>query len=104
MRRILVEHARRKQRLRRGGDWQRVELGESDWLSPPLPDDVLALDEALAKLEARDPRKGTLVKLRYFSGLTLEQAAETLGISSTTAKDWWAYARAWLHREIGSGQ
>jgi len=102
MRRILIDHARRKKRLKHGGDRRRVELGAADWIFQPPCQDVLALDAALAKLEQRDARKALLVKLRFFSGLTVEQAADALGISRTTANQWWAYARAWLHREMES--
>jgi RNA polymerase sigma factor (TIGR02999 family) len=98
MRRILVDHARRKQSQKRGGGWQRVEL---DAVSAPERDrDLLALDDALEKLAAQDPVKAKLVELRYFAGLTGDEAAEVLGISPTTADRHWAYARAWLKAEI----
>jgi RNA polymerase sigma factor (TIGR02999 family) len=100
MRRILVESARRRQALRRGGDRQRVELEHIELPEPAVPDDVLSVDEALQKLALQDPGKAELVKLRYFAGLTMEEAAETLGISLATAHRHWNYARAWLHREI----
>jgi RNA polymerase sigma factor (TIGR02999 family) len=100
MRRILVENARRKKALRRGGDRQRLDLDLAEPAAPRLSDDLLALDEALEKLAAKDPGKVELVKLRYFAGLTMEQTAETLGISLATANRWWNYARAWLHQEI----
>lgn len=100
MRRILIENARRKGRLKRGAGRQRIDLDEVQMdLEDPSPD-ILALDEALAKLEAADKGKADLVKLRYFGGLTVEQAAEVLGISERTAKRYWAYARAWLYDEI----
>lgn len=105
MRRILVENARRKRRLKRGGGRKRVDInldGVDLAVDRPL-DDLLALDEALAKLSEKDKAKADLVKLRYFGGLTAEQAAELLGISSTTAGRYWSYARAWLHREISGG-
>ncbi|MFV2069106.1 MAG: ECF-type sigma factor [Pirellulales bacterium] len=102
MRRILIDHARRKGRLKRGGDRRRVELRADDCICQSPCQDVLALDAALAKLEQRDDRKAMLVKLRFFSGLTVEQAADALGISRTTANQWWAYSRAWLYREIES--
>lgn len=101
MRRILVDRARHKGRLKHGGGRQRVELRDSDCASQVPSDDIVALDEALTKLAEKDQRKAALVELRYFAGLTVEQAADVLGISPTTAKQWWAYARAWLHREIG---
>jgi len=103
MRRILIDHARRKKSEKRGGHRQRVDLEEaivpnSEGCSP---EDLMALDGALAKLAQEDPVKAEVVKLRYFAGLTVEQTAEVLGISATTAKLHWAYARAWLLREIG---
>jgi RNA polymerase sigma factor (TIGR02999 family) len=100
MRRILVENARRKKSLRRGGGRQRLDLDRAEPAAPRLSDDLLALDEALEKLAAKDRAKAEVVKLRYFAGLTMEQTAETLGISLATANRWWNYARAWLHQEI----
>lgn len=100
MRRILVESARRKQSLKRGGDRQRIDIEVGDSRQGPPLDDLLALDEALKKLEARDARKTKLVELRYFSGLTSSQAAEALGISLATAERDWTFARAWLRREL----
>ena len=100
MRRILVENARRKRSLKRGGDRQRLDLNLEQPVEVERSAPLLALDEALDRLEARDPDKAQLVKLRYFAGMTIEQAAETLGISVTTANRWWSYARAWLHEEI----
>jgi len=103
MRRILIDHARRKRSEKRGGHRQRVDLEEAMAESREAcsPNDLLALDEALTKLAEEDPVKAEVVKLRYFAGLTVEQTAEVLGISATTAKLHWAYARAWLLREIG---
>jgi RNA polymerase sigma factor (TIGR02999 family) len=100
MRRILVESARRRQALRRGGGGQRLDLREIDATAPRLSENVLALSEALERLEQKDRLKADLVKLRYFGGLTMEEAAESLGISPATAHRYWNYARAWLHREI----
>ena len=98
MRRILIENARRKQTEKRGGGLQRHEL---DGVAVPEPDqELLALDEALEKLTATDPVKARLVELRYFAGLTGDQAAEVLGISPSTADCHWAYARAWLQAEV----
>jgi RNA polymerase sigma factor (TIGR02999 family) len=98
MRRILIDSARRKQAQKRGGGLQREPL---DAVAAPEPDEeLLALDEALEKLAAQDPQKARLVELRYFAGLTGEQAAEVLGISPTTADRHWAYARAWLQAEV----
>ena len=103
MRRILIENARRKKRLRRGGDKQRVEMQDADLAVEGPPDDLIALDEALTKLAEENPAKADLVKLRYFAGLTLEQAAEMLGISRATADRYWSYARAWLFDQINKG-
>jgi RNA polymerase sigma factor (TIGR02999 family) len=99
MRRILVENARRKHRQRRGGDWQRIELDEAD-LGLTNDEQVLAVNEALENFAAVDKPKAELVKLRYFVGLTIEQAADILGISPATAKRHWTYARTWLYVEI----
>ncbi|HEX7379595.1 MAG TPA: ECF-type sigma factor, partial [Pirellulales bacterium] len=96
MRRILVERARRKRRLRHGGGHRRVEI-EADEIPIETPRvDLLALDEALDQLAAEDPQKAELVKLRFFAGFGEQQAAELLGISRATAARHWAYARAWL--------
>ena len=100
MRRILVEAARRKGRLKRGGDRQRIDLEHFEASLADPGDDLLALDEALQKLEARHPERAALVKLRYFAGLTGDEAAQTLGISPATADRYWTYARAWLLREL----
>ena len=101
MRRILVDNARRKQSLKRGGDRQREPLEEvaSDESSPPR-DEVLAINEALESLHREDPQKAELVKLRYFAGLTLPEIAELLGISRATAGRHWTYAKAWLRKEV----
>src|ERR1035437_4172352 len=104
MRRILVEAARRKKRLKRGGDMQRVELELAELAAPMPNDELLAVDEALDRLSQTDARVGELVKLCYFAGLTQEQAAKALGVSLSTAERKWAYARAWLFREIQKGQ
>ena len=100
MRRILIDNARRKQRVRHGGDAQRVEIDPNQLAAPERREDLLALDEALAKLEQADRRKAELVKLRYFAGLTTQQAADALGISLATAERDWAYAKVWLLREL----
>ena len=98
MRRILIDNARRKKTRKHGGDRQRQPL---DGLVSPEPDEeLLALDEALQKLAATDPLKAKLVELRYFAGLTSDQAAEVLGISPTTADRHWVYVRAWLQNEV----
>ncbi len=103
MRRILIENARRKQRRKHGGGHQRVELDDADVTIEDALTDIIALDEALAKLAEEDPVKADLVKLRYFAGLTIEQAAKILEISRATAERYWSYARAWLFHEINKG-
>ena len=105
MRRILVEKARRKRRLRHGGNLQKLPLDENDpaIVSPVDETDLLAVDEALDRLEAASPRRAQLVKLRYFVGLTLPEAAEMLGVSQSTAEADWTYAKAWLKREMEKG-
>jgi RNA polymerase sigma factor (TIGR02999 family) len=105
MRRILVERARHKQSLKAGGDRRRenFELAEPAVAGPDL--DLLALDEALDVLQCHDPRAAALVKLRFFAGLTVGEAAQALGVSTATAENDWAYARCWLRRELeGEGQ
>ena len=102
MRRILVENARRKRRLRHGGDRRRVDLDTLDLAADQPSEDVLTLDESLEKLTAEEPAAATVVKLRYFAGLTIDQTADTLGLSVRTANRHWAYARAWLYRELHS--
>lgn len=98
MRRILVDVARRKRTLKRGGNRQSQQLDDIE--APALSDDLLALDEAMELLAEHDPIKAKLVELRYFAGLTGDQAAEILGISPSTADRFWTYARAWLHARI----
>ena len=102
MRRILIDNARRKSALRHGGRAERVNLNpDSLELASGMDDDqLLAVHEALDRLAAHDAAKAELVKLRFFAGLTMEQAAQVLGLSTPTAKRHWAYARAWLYREI----
>jgi RNA polymerase sigma factor (TIGR02999 family) len=102
MRRILVERARRKRSLKRGGGLVRHDLGDVQLAVPGLGDDLLALDEALVQLALKDPVKAKLVELRHFAGLTIEEAAHALGLSTTTAHRYWTYARAWLHQAIRS--
>jgi RNA polymerase sigma factor (TIGR02999 family) len=100
MRRILVENARRKGRRKRGGEWQRqdIQVHEPAFQGPAA--DVLAVDEALSQLACEHPEKAELVKLRYFAGLTLTEAAAALGVSTATADRRWRYARAWLSRRL----
>ena len=100
MRRTLVDRARRKQALRRGAGVEHVELDGLQLAGPVDDEQLLALDEALGRFAALDAPKSELVKLRYFVGLTTEQAAQVLNISEPTAKRWWAYAKAWLYREL----
>jgi RNA polymerase sigma factor (TIGR02999 family) len=100
MRRILVEQARRKHRLKRGGDLQRIDLDEAEWAAPVPPEDLLALNEALDLLAAEDPGKAELVKLRFFAGLSVDEVARCLSISRATADRHWAYARAWLYERV----
>lgn len=100
MRRILVEQARARASEKRGGGWVRVTLEESAVLAPEPDLEVLALDEALARLETHDARKAQVVALKHFAGLELEEIGAALGLSVSTVKNDWAYARAWLHREM----
>ena len=101
MRRILIERARRKLAARHGGGQENLDVDEIEIAAPVKNDDeLLAVHEALEKFAAEDAAKAELVKLRYFVGLTIEDAADVLGISKATAKRWWIYARAWLHHEI----
>jgi RNA polymerase sigma factor (TIGR02999 family) len=100
MRRILVDHARRRQRLKHGGQRARVTLDEGVALSPDRDQDVLALDEALLKLAELDERQAKVVELRFFAGLTVDEVADVLGVSKRTVEGDWTMARAWLHREL----
>lgn len=103
MRRILIEHARQRASKKRGGEFDRLELASLELPELPLHcDDILELDEALQKLEQQHPRKAKLVTLRFFAGLTVAQAADSLGISNTTAENDWVYARSWLRVELGA--
>ncbi len=102
MRRILVESARRKAGLRQGGKRRRCELLDSDRVTYPVSDELLDLDEALSKLNALDAQAAELVKLRVFAGMTIDEVAQHLRISPRTAKRSWAYARAWLGRELAA--
>jgi RNA polymerase sigma factor (TIGR02999 family) len=104
MRRIVVETARRKNRAKHGGGRERVEVELADLPTRLPPDDLLALDEALGRLEQLDSVKARLVTLRYFAGMTIEQAAAALNISRVTAHRYWTFARAWLHQQMTGGQ
>ena len=101
MRRILVESARRKKRVKHGGDVQRVDLADRDVPVRPPPDEIIALDEALTRLTEEDPEAAKVVQLHFFAGLSIDQAAEVLGVSRATAYRQWSYARAWLRCAIG---
>jgi RNA polymerase sigma factor (TIGR02999 family) len=103
MRRILIDNARRKRRPKHGGGRQRVDLDEAHAVAELSSDDLLALDEALTKLAIEAPAKAELVKLRYFAGFSIDEAADLLGISRATAKRYWVYARAWLYEAITGG-
>ena len=100
MRRILVENARRRQQIKRGAGFQKSEDHEIAVVADNIQEDLIDLDDALTKLTAIDPQAARLIQLRYFVGLSIQDAAKTLGISSRTADRVWAFARAWLHREI----
>jgi RNA polymerase sigma factor (TIGR02999 family) len=100
MRRILVENARRKRQLKRGGQWERVELKESQLSGASVDDKILLVDEALAALAKEDPVEVKVVELHYFVGLNHREIAEVLGVSERTVKRYWAYARVWLYRHI----
>ena len=102
MRRILIGRARRKQTQRRGAGAAHLDMDEIEIAGPAPDDQLLALNEALDRFAVLEPQQADLVKLRYFVGLKIEEAAEVLGISEATAKRWWAYARAWLFNEIQS--
>jgi RNA polymerase sigma factor (TIGR02999 family) len=104
MRRILVDNARRKKRLKHGGQLERVDVEAVDIASPLPDDDLLAMDEALDRLAAVDPRAVELVKLCFFVGLTQEEAAKELDVSISTVERTWAFARAWLFREMQKGK
>jgi len=103
MRRILVDAARGKRAQKRGGGCRREEVDVAELAAAPADEKLLALDEALTKLERQHPAKAQLVKLRYFAGLSTRAAAEALGVSTATADRYWAYARAWLQREMNAG-
>ena len=104
MRRILVESARRKKRLKHGGGQSRHDVHALSIAAPEAPEDLIALDEALSLFAATQPQAAQLVKLRYLAGLTVKEAAEVVGVSPRTADALWAYARAWLLHKITAGQ
>ena len=100
MRRILVENARSKRRLKRGGEMARLPLEQAELLAPEPREDVIALDEALTELAATDRAAADLVQLRYFGGLSIPEAAQVLGVSTRTAERLWTFARAWLRDKV----
>jgi RNA polymerase sigma factor (TIGR02999 family) len=100
MRRILVDRAREKGRAKRGGDCQRLDVDALALATEVTPDQLLAIDDALTQLERDDPIAAQIVKLRYFTGLTVEEAGQALGVATTTAYRHWNYARVWLHSEL----
>ena len=100
MRRILVDKARHKARLKHGGKLKRVDLESADVVSNALPDELLDIDEAISKLAIEDPNAGKLVKLRFFAGLSVGEAGELIGLSRSTAYELWSFARAWLQCEL----
>jgi RNA polymerase sigma-70 factor, ECF subfamily len=104
MRRILVDHAKRKRRIKRGGGLKRIVLDEAAALSPQRDEDLLAVDEALEKLATIDERQATIVELRFFGGMTVEEVAESLGISKRTVESEWTMVRAWLRRELAKDE
>jgi RNA polymerase sigma factor (TIGR02999 family) len=104
MRRILIDKARRKQAMRHGARQQHLDIQEIEIAAPAQDDQLLAINDALDKLAAQDQPKAELVKLRFFAGLSIEEAAGALGVSEATAKRWWAYWRAWLYSEVQSSR
>lgn len=104
MRRILIENARGKRRQKHGGEWERVNLDAAERLASSPQEDLLSLDEALTKFAAEEPAKAQVVKLRYFAGLTIPEAAAVMGISESTAERYWAYAKVWLFAELGDAE
>jgi len=104
MRRILIDRARRKAALRHGGGQQRLDVHDLEISAPAQDDELLAINEALEQFAALEPKKAELVKLRYFVGLSIEEAAQVIGISAPTAKRWWAFARAWLYCQAQAGK
>lgn len=104
MRRILVDHAKRKQRIRHGGRLKRIALDDTAALSPERDEDLLAVDEALDKLAAVDERQAAIVELRFFGGMTVEEVAEALGLSKRTVEGEWTMVRAWLRRELAKDE
>jgi RNA polymerase sigma factor (TIGR02999 family) len=100
MRRILIEHARKRGRVKRGGKRVRVELDDGDLVLDQDPDRFLALDDAFRRLEEQDPEAAGVVRLRFFAGLSVEETAQATGLSQRTVKREWAFARAWLYQKL----
>ncbi len=100
MRRVLIDHARRRGRAKRGGEQRQIPLSVVDLMTDPVRDDVLAIDQAVEKLAARDPRMAEIVQLRFYAGLSVEETASALGLSDRTVRREWNLARAWLTREL----
>lgn len=104
MRRILIEHARKRGRIKRGGDRARVPLSAAYLAEEAHHEEIMSVDDAIRRLEERDSRMASIVRLRFFAGLSTGETAETLGVSDRTVRREWAVARAWLHRELGRGR
>jgi len=104
MRRILIDQARRKRAIRHGGGLKKIDVAEIDLAGPTAPDELLEVSDALDRFAEQDKPKAELVKLRYFAGLTIEEAAEAMGVSVATAKRWWTFSRAWLYRELAKAK
>ncbi len=103
MRRILIEHARKRARIKRGGDRKRISLSAAYLAQEACPEEIVSVDEAIRRLEKRDRRMAEIVRLRFFAGLSVGETAEALGLSERSVRREWALARAWLHRELGGG-
>jgi RNA polymerase sigma factor (TIGR02999 family) len=104
MRRILVDHARKKNRIKRGGQLKRVSFGEELVISPDNAEDLLAVDEVLTRLADLDPRQAKIVEMRFFAGMTVAEVAGSLGLSTRTIEREWTMARAWLRQQLGEGE
>ncbi len=103
MRRILIEHARKRARVKRGGDLKRISLSAAYLAEEACPEEIMSVSEAIRRLQKRDPRMAEIVRLRFFAGLSVSETAEALGLSGRTVRREWALARAWLHRELSAG-
>ena len=103
MRRILIDHARKRARIKRGGDQERMPLSAAYLAEQADPEEILSVDEAIQRLAKRDQRMAEIVRLRFFAGLSVDETARALGLSARSVRREWALARAWLHRELGAG-